>query len=167
MPASDGMRPASSGVKLTSDDFLLFPEDGKRHELIDGEHYVSASPATKHQRIAGNLYWLIRSHLEVHAVGTVMLSPFDVVLSFFDVVVPDLIYFSHERGRQILPATLATGAPELVVEIGSPSTRDRDETIKRRLYERCGVSEYWVVDPKFETAEAQPQCCRILITWHR
>ena len=161
------MRPASSGVKLTSDDFLLFPEDGKRHELIDGEHYVSASPATKHQRIAGNLYWLIRSHLEVHAVGTVMLSPFDVVLSFFDVVVPDLLYFTSARFKKIVGEKNAQGAPELVVKIGSPSTRDRDETIKRRLYERCGVSEYWVVDPKFETAEAQPQCCRILITWHR
>ncbi|RPI60270.1 MAG: Uma2 family endonuclease [Lysobacterales bacterium] len=136
-----------ASVKLTYDDFLLFPDDGKRHELIDGEHYVTASPNTRHQRVSGNLHWLLRSHLESHPIGRIFYAPFDIVLSRFDVVEPDLLYMTNARAAEILTAQHVTGSPELVIEIGSPSTRRRDETIKRRLYERSGVVEYWVVDP--------------------
>jgi hypothetical protein len=62
MPGEDAMKRADSGVKLTYDDFLLFPDDGKRHELIDGEHYVTPSPNTKHQRVSSNLHWMLRSY---------------------------------------------------------------------------------------------------------
>ena len=134
-------------VKLTYDDFLLFPDDGKRHELIDGEHYVTPSPNTKHQTVLGNLHFLIRTWLARHPVGRVFFAPFDVVFTQFDVVEPDLLYMSNERAAEILTEKHVTGAPEIVVEIASPGTRKRDETIKRRLYERSGVSEYWVVDP--------------------
>jgi Uma2 family endonuclease len=72
------------------------------------------------------------------------------VFSKFDVVVPDLLYLSNERAAQALTSANVQGVPELVVEIGSPGTRKRDETIKRRLYERAGVSEYWVVDPELD-----------------
>src|SRR5580765_2181470 len=147
MSGDDGVTGARAGVKLTYDDFLLFPDDGKRHELIDGEHYVTASPNTKHQRVSGNLHWLIRSYLEVHQIGQIFYAPFDVVFSHFDVVEPDLLYMSNARAVEILTATHVKGSPELVIEIGSPSTRGRDETIKRRLYERSAVDEYWVVDP--------------------
>jgi Uma2 family endonuclease len=141
------MTPTHPGVKLTYDDFLLFPDDGMRHELIDGEHYVTPSPNTKHQKVSGNLYWLIRSYLETHPIGEVFYAPFDVVLSRFDVVEPDLLYMSRERATQVLTPKNTQGAPELVIEIASRGTRKRDETIKRRLYERMKVSEYWVVDP--------------------
>ena len=60
----DAMTPAGSGVKLTYEDFLLFPDDGKRHELIDGEHYVTPAPNLRHQRISGNLFSLINSWLD-------------------------------------------------------------------------------------------------------
>jgi Uma2 family endonuclease len=146
----DGVTDAGSGQKLTYDDFLLFPDDGKRHELIDGEHYVTASPNTKHQRVVGNLYWMIRSHLEAHPIGEVFMAPYDVVFSNFDIVEPDLIYLSRERAAQVITRLHAKGVPELVVEISSPATRKRDETIKRRLYERVGVTEYWVVDPDLD-----------------
>jgi Uma2 family endonuclease len=146
----DDVTDAGSGVKLTYDDFLLFPDDGKRHELIDGEHYVTASPNTKHQRVVGNLHWMIRSHLEAHPIGEVFIAPYDVVFSNFDIVEPDLIYLSRERAAQVLTPLHAKGVPELVVEIGSPATRKRDETIKRRLYERAGVTEYCVVDPDLD-----------------
>jgi Uma2 family endonuclease len=106
---------AESRTKLTYDDFLLFPDDGKRHELIDGEHYVTPSPNLKHQSVLGNLYLLIGNWLREHRAGRVMLSPFDVVFTEFDVVEPDLSYLSNERAAQV---------------------------IKRRLYERSGVSEY-------------------------
>ncbi len=68
----------------------------------------------------------------------------------FDVVEPDLLYLSNERAAQVITAKHARGVPELVVEIASPATRKRDETVKRRLYERAGVSEYWVVDPEID-----------------
>jgi Uma2 family endonuclease len=150
MPGKDEVRPAQPGVKLTYDDFLLFPDDGQRHELIDGEHYVTPSPNTKHQQVLGNLYFLMRSYLESHPVGRVFFAPFDVVFSRFDVVEPDLLYMTHERAAEILTAAHTEGAPDLVIEIGSPATRKRDETIKRRLYERSRVSEYWVVDPELD-----------------
>jgi len=149
MPGRDDVRPAPD-VKLTYDDFLLFPDDGKRHELIDGEHYVTPSPNTRHQRISGRLYLLIGNWLEAHPVGQLFYAPFDVVFSNFDVVEPDLLYMSNARAAEILTVKHVSGVPELVIEIGSPGTRKRDETLKRRLYERTGVTEYWVVDPDLD-----------------
>ena len=143
------MRP-TPGVKLTYDDFLLFPDDGQRHELIDGEHYVTPSPRISHQAIVGNLHFAIRQYLEHSPMGQVFLSPLDVVFSDFDVVEPDLLYVSAARCREVLTVQNVRGAPDLVVEVGSPGTRRRDETIKRRLYERGGVAEYWIVDPELE-----------------
>jgi len=150
MPGSDDVRLSTPGVKLTYDDFLLFPDDGKRHELIDGEHYVTPSPGTKHQRISGNLFFLVRAWLEAHPSGQIFYAPYDVVFSQFDVVEPDLLYLSHARAAEVLTPLHARGVPELVVEIASKGTRKRDETIKRRLYERTGVTEYWVVDPALD-----------------
>jgi len=150
MHRSDDVNPTGSRVKLTYDDFLLFPDDGLRHELIDGEHYVTASPNMKHQRVSGNLYFLMRTWLEQQPVGQLFFAPFDVVFTRYDVVEPDLLYMSHARAKDVLTAANVQGVPELVIEIGSPSTRKRDETIKRRLYEREGVSEYWVVDPDID-----------------
>ena len=147
---SDSVRPPAAGVRLTYDDFVQFPDDGKRHELIDGEHYVTPSPNTKHQTIVTNLAVLLGSHLRQHRTGRLFTAPFDVVFSDFDVVEPDLLFVSKARQHDVLTAKHVRGAPDLVVEIGSPSTRRRDETIKRRLYERFGVSEYWVVDPELD-----------------
>jgi Uma2 family endonuclease len=150
VPRTDDRPLANPALKLTYEDFLLFPDDGKRHELIDGEHYVTASPNRRHQESLGNLHLVIGSWVKAERIGKVFLAPFDVVFSNFDVVEPDLIYVSNERAAEILTHANIQGVPELVVEIGSPSTRKRDETIKKRLYERSGVSEYWVVDPDIE-----------------
>lgn len=78
-------------------------------------------------------------------------APFDVVFSNFDVVEPDVLFVSDERATQIMTAKNVQGAPDLVVEVGSPSTRRRDEKLKQQLYERFGVSEYWVIDPELES----------------
>jgi Uma2 family endonuclease len=96
--------------------------------------------------------WPIRSRcrLEDHPIGQVYYAPYDIVFSRFDVVEPDLLYLSNERAAEVVTAKHVTGAPEIVIEIGSPGTRKRDETIKRRLYERSGVSEYWVIDPELD-----------------
>jgi Uma2 family endonuclease len=136
-------------VKLTYDDFVHFPDDGKRHELIDGEHYVTQSPNLKHQSIVGNLFGHIWSFLRERPVGTVFGAPFDVVFSDFDVIEPDVLFVSEAR-RKVLTSKNIQGAPDLVVEVGSPGTRRRDELIKHQLYERFGVSEYWVVDPDLD-----------------
>jgi Uma2 family endonuclease len=146
----DDARMSSPGVKLTYDDFLLFPDDGKRHELIDGEHYVTPSPNRKHQKVSLNISLMIGNWLEQHPIGQIYYAPFDVIFSTFDVVEPDLLYMSNERAAAVLTDDNVQGVPELVIEIGSPSTRQRDETIKRHLYERSGVSEYWVVDPEID-----------------
>jgi Uma2 family endonuclease len=146
------VEPGYSSTKLTYADYLRFPDDGLRHEIIGGEHYVTPSPATRHQRISRNLLFLIQSYLETHPIGEVFSAPFDVLLSEWDVVVPDLIYLSNERAH-FLTAKNLQGPPDLVVEILSPSTRSRDQKLKKTLYERVGAREYWLVDPKRDVVE--------------
>src|SRR5262249_25586645 len=124
-----------------------FPHDGQRHELIDGVHFVTPSPNILHQRLVGRLHLAIATWLQTHPIGEIFLSPLDVVFSQFDVVEPDLLYVSNEHAPAILTTLHVRGTPELVIEIGSPNTRKRDETLKRELYERAGVAEYWFVDP--------------------
>ena len=144
------MNTARPGVKLTYDYLLRLPEDRMRHELIDGVHYVTPPPNLNHQGISGNLYLLIASWLEVQPTGRIYYAPVDVVFSVFDVVEPDLLYASNGRMAEIATTKHLRGAPNLVIEIGSPSTRKRDETIKKGLYEQRGVDEYWIVDPRVD-----------------
>ena len=139
--------PATQPVKFTYDDFLHFPDDGKRHEIIDGEHHVTPSPNTKHQAVSMNLAAILWTYLKVHPIGAVFAAPFDVVFSDRDIVEPDLLYISRERSSVVTDQHVR-GAPDLVVEILSPGTRTTDEVTKRTLYERWGVNEYWVVDPE-------------------
>ena len=141
-----------SSTKLTYADYLLFPDDGLRHEIINGEHYMTPAPTIRHQRISGNLYFLIRSYLEKQPIGEVFAAPCDVLLSETDILVPDLIYISNQRSHLITSKNLQ-GAPELAIEILSPSTRRRDQRLKRDVYERAGVEEYWLVDPERDLVE--------------
>ncbi|MEO8682928.1 MAG: Uma2 family endonuclease [Vicinamibacterales bacterium] len=146
MPSS-----ARPDVRLTYDDFLLFPDDGMRHELIDGEHYVTPSPNRRHQKLLGRLNWALVDHLRAYpAQGEAYAAPFDVVFSHWDVVEPDLLVVTGDQ-LGILTDKNIVGAPALVVEILSPGTRKRDRTIKRGLFERSGVREYWMVDPDQNT----------------
>jgi Uma2 family endonuclease len=151
MGGEDTMHPAPRvDSRLTYEDFLLFPDDGQRHELIDGEHYVSPSPNRRHQRLSRRLILALGSFLESHPdAGEVFSAPFDVVLSNFDVVEPDLLLITGDQ-QDISTDTNVRGAPALVVEILSPSTRRVDEKTKRLLFERTGVREYWVVDPELD-----------------
>jgi Uma2 family endonuclease len=147
--SSDMPSKSAPPVKLTYEDFLLFPDDGKRHELIDGEHYVTPSPSLRHQTIVGNLFLALGKFLENHPIGRVWVAPLDVVLTKFDGVEPDLIYVSRERAS-VLTRQNIQGAPDLAVEILSPGTRKTDEVTRRRAYERCGIREYWVFDPELD-----------------
>jgi Uma2 family endonuclease len=140
-------------LRFTYEDYLLFPDDGRRHELIGGEHHVSPSPKKNHQRASANLQRCLSPFIHEHQLGFLYSAPFDVILSEEDVVQPDLIFVSRERSS-IEQDHGIVGAPDLIVEILSDSTRKTDETIKRKLYEWAGVSEYWVVDPVLETVKA-------------
>ena len=137
-------------LKLTYEDYERFPVDGKRHELIDGDHHVTPAPSRKHQYVSGWLQARLFSFVGERRLGHVYSAPFDVVLSEADVVQPDLLFVSNERKPRLTERNLQ-GAPDLVIEISSESTRRTDETTKRKLYERFGVREYWVVDPVLET----------------
>lgn len=138
-------------AKLTHDDYLLLPDDGLRHEILDGRHYVTASPVTRHQRVSMNLALLLAAFCREHELGEVLTAPLDVILSRHDVAQPDLVFVSTARSEIL--QDWVRGAPDLVIEILSPSTRRRDETLKRRIYRERGVLEYWIVDPDAETVK--------------
>ena len=140
-------------VRLTYDDLLLFPDDGKRHELIDGVHYVTPSPRLRHQVLVKRLLVAIDVYLAAHPqVGYVFVAPLDVVMSVHDIVVPDLIFIAGDQTGILTEANIQ-GAPALVVEVLSKRTRKRDVQIKRRLFEQRGVREYWLVDPELDTVQ--------------
>jgi Uma2 family endonuclease len=133
--------------RWTYRDLVALPDDHLRHELINGEHFVTPSPALSHQMILGRLFLALGTHVERENLGVVLVAPFDVRLSLFTVLVPDLIFFAAARFEQSVNKKHATAAPDLVVEILSPGTRRRDLGAKRAVYDREGVREYWMVDP--------------------
>jgi Uma2 family endonuclease len=138
--------------QLTYEDYLLFPDDGKRHEIIDGDHYVTPAPKTKHQTISLNLTIALGSFVKEHGLGLVLAALCDVILSDENVVQPDLLFISTSRAT-IVTEENVRGAPDLIVEIISEATRKKDEATKRKLYERFGVREYWIVDPELEVVK--------------
>jgi Uma2 family endonuclease len=141
------MHGARNRVRMTYDDLLRLPDDGLRHELINGEHFVTPAPSWKHQVVAANLHRLLAPYVYEHRCGIALFAPFDVVFTRYDVVEPDLLYFSNARRVEVVTEKNAQGGPDLAVEVLSPGTRRRDETLKRRLYERMKVPEYWIIDP--------------------
>lgn len=137
---------AVSARRLTAREFLRIPEDGKRHELIDGVHYVTPSPNVRHQELVGRLHLSIGTFLESRPhLGRIFL-PLDVVLSDHDVLEPDLLLVAADQQGILTKANLQ-GPPALAIEVLSPSTRTRDELVKRRLFDERGAREYWLVDP--------------------
>jgi Uma2 family endonuclease len=151
MAGSDPMPPSSPiDTRLTYEDLECFPDDGKRREIIDGDLYVTPSPSLRHQVLVGRLYMAIANYLSAHSgLGRVYLSPLDVVLSPHDVVEPDLLFVGSDQLDVLTPKNVQ-GPPALVIEVLSPGTRKTDEQVKRRLFARVGVREYWLVDPELD-----------------
>ena len=139
-------------IKFSVADYMSTPE-GSRYQLLDGEMILAAAPSTKHQDIVGLLYATILHFLSGRSIGRVFISPTDVVLSDHDVAQPDILFVSNERAAIITTANIQ-GAPDLVVEVLSPSTEEYDRGYKLSLYAPHGVREYWLVDPDTETVEA-------------
>lgn len=137
-------------IKLTYEDFCALPDDGKRYEILDGDLYMSPSPITVHQRIVGRLYSILDEHARKKGLGEAFVAPFDVVLDEHDIVVPDVSFVSKAKQGIITDANIQ-GAPDLVVEVLSPSTKGRDLRDKRNIYARCGVDWYWIIDPEDKT----------------
>ena len=140
-----------TSLKYTHADLLQFPDDGKRREIIDGEFYVTPSPVNYHQKILLNLTMAFGKFLETHPLGELRFAPLDVILSEHDVLEPDLLLVLNEH-RDILQDWVR-GAPDMVIEILSPSTEARDRSIKLKAYARYGVGEYWIVDPNAQVIE--------------
>lgn len=138
-------------VRFNYQDYCLLPED-KRYELIDGELYMAPAPGSRHQSVLRNLEFLMWTFVKANHLGQVFFAPFDVILSNEDVVQPDLLFVSQER-RDIISERGCEGPPDLVVEVLSPSSAQRDRVLKRKLYAQYGVREYWLVDIENETIE--------------
>ena len=136
---------SKSPVKLTYEDYKNTPED-ERYELLDGELVMSEAPRIVHQRSNVKLVSRMERFVDEGDLGEVFHAPTDVFLSDTAVVQPDLLFVSKERAHIITEQNIQ-GAPDLVVEILSPSTANRDWTVKRELYARHGVKELWIVDP--------------------
>lgn len=144
----------AEATRLTYEDYLVFPNDGRRWELIDGKRYVSPAPSTKHQAALFQLTHFVSIYLREHPVGRAFFAPFDVVLGESDVVQPDFLYIRKERLGLLIDNGIQ-GPPDLVVEILSESTRRLDEKVKLDLYERQDVAEYWIVDPALQRVEVR------------
>ncbi|CAN5310998.1 Uma2 family endonuclease [soil metagenome] len=132
---------------LTVGDYMSLPDDGTRYQLIEGELHMAPSPNRKHQLIAGEIFYALRQHLGEKGKNELYLAPFDVQLSDTTVVQPDICYFSKKRASRLTHHG-AEGAPDLVVEILSPSNAHLDLGVKREIYARSGVEELWIVDPE-------------------
>ena len=133
---------------LTVADLEVMPDDGNRYEIIEGEIQVSRAPGLTHQSVSGNLFTSIKDYLRSEPIGEVWATP-GIIFTDFNGVGPDLVYVSNERRRDIATGERITGAPELVIEIISPEIDNerRDRVIKRQLYAKFAVKEYWIVDP--------------------
>ncbi len=139
--------------QITWQDVQQAPEDGKRREAIGGELYVTAAPSLRHQRVAQRLERVLCRLLQDPGHGEVFRAPVGVEFpATGEGVQPDLLFASNRRSG-ILAEAWIKGAPDLVVEILSPTTEDRDRGLKRELYERQGVREYWIVDPEEDAVE--------------
>lgn len=147
---------AKTTIKFTYEDYKSLPEsETKRYELLEGELLMVPSPTPYHQDISRNLLRLLDDHVRRQSLGKVYAAPLDVVLGVGEereVVQPDLLFISKERA-EIIAEEEIRGAPDLVVEVLSPATAQRDRAYKRTLYARHGVKEYWLVDPETRTLE--------------
>ncbi len=145
------IHPRTGKVYFTYSDLQALPEypESPLFELINGVLYTAPSPSTVHQSISLNLTYQISKYLEKKSLGRLFHAPIDVILTETDVVVPDLFFISKERFHLITPKNIQV-APDFIIEILS-TNRDRDLVIKKQLYERHEVMEYWVVDPDNKT----------------
>ena len=137
---------------MTYDQLCLLPEDRNRYELFGGELVMTPSPAARHQEIVGKLHVLLAVYVQNNSLGKVYVAPLDAIFDPYTVLQPDILYVSRERVPEIVKERIE-GAPDLVVEVLSPSTFYNDLRRKMAVYSQFGVQEYWIVDPEMQTFE--------------
>lgn len=136
----------------TYNHYAALQEDGHRYEVINGVLYILPSTTALHQSAVGLvLYYFIR-HIQIPGLGRTYIAPFDVELAPDIVVQPDVVVVLNAGREKIIPSRIV-GAPDLVVEVSSPSTVGYDRRQKQDAYARAGVSEYWIVDSTAQTVE--------------
>ena len=144
------MAPATSRPPKTVDDYMALPDD-VRAELISGELYVTPSPTSRHQTVVQRLHLALAPPVESGELGTVFLAPLDVHLPTGDIVQPDVLLVRQENLRII--QDWIRGVPDLVIEVVSKTHAEGDRIVKRGVYERAQVPEYWLVDPRSRSVE--------------
>jgi Uma2 family endonuclease len=137
---------------FTYQDYLDLPEDGNRYEVINGELIMVAAPNTGHQIISAYIEVELYNFVKTKQLGQVLDAPIDVILSESNVVQPDILFISKENSSIITEKNIA-GAPDLIIEIISPSSAYYDLLEKKELYAVHGVREYWIVEPKKQWIE--------------
>ncbi len=141
-------------VRLTYEDYAALPDDGRRYELHEGELSVTPSPGVSHQEILGNLFVILRGHVNARGLGKVLFAPVDCILESITVVQPDLVFIDTAR-LSVISDRGIEGTPTLAVEVVSPSSAGIDRRRKLQLYARYAVPYYWIVDPPARTIEAR------------
>ena len=154
----------------TVEDVRAMPDDGNRYEVIAGELFVTPAPNLRHQTVLARLYLLIGNYVDRHHLGLALFAPTDVVLGPTTLVEPDLLFVRAVR-LGIATAQEFKAAPDLAIEVISPSSSRADRGRKRALYQDEGVTEYWIVDPELEHVEvwrpgaATPELHRETLSW--
>jgi Uma2 family endonuclease len=136
---------------VTEEDYFKLPETNRIIELSEGRLIITPSPTTEHQKILGNLYFVIKGYIMAKKLGEVVMSPMDVRLWKGNIRQPDIVYMSIEHIDRITKQYF--GIPDLVVEMLSESTAKNDKEDKFYEYEKAGIPEYWIVDPETKTIE--------------
>jgi Uma2 family endonuclease len=132
---------------MTVEDLDAMPEDGNRYEVIEGELFVSRAPGLPHQIVSGNIFYEFRKYLDEYPVGTVVATP-GLVFAKYSGVIPDIVFFTHQRGKEIISGERLVAPPDIVIELLSAGHENitRDRVAKRQLYSKYAVNEYWIVD---------------------
>lgn len=135
-------------------DYARLPDDGMRYEVIRGELFMSPAPRPLHQVVITLISYFLVEFLRVNRLGKSFVSPIDVVLpqQLGDPVQPDIVFIANER-LSIVGELNIQGAPDLVMEVLSPSNPEYDRTLKYEIYAEAGVPEYWIIDPHERTIE--------------
>ncbi|MBI4501778.1 MAG: Uma2 family endonuclease [Gemmatimonadetes bacterium] len=162
--------PVPHGSITTIEELLALPEDGLRHELLDGEHVVTPAPEYPHQSALAGVYNVLYRVVGGRDDLQLLWSPADIVLGPKTLVQPDLFVLRVQPGKPFR-SWKEVGTPLLVIEALSPSTAPRDRGKKRRIYQRAGVAEYWIVDldarliERWRPDDARPEIIDQIMRW--
>jgi Uma2 family endonuclease len=147
---AEALRDSYAGLRMAAEEFFRLPEDERRYELVDGVVILSPSPTPKHQSVSGEIYRQLANYLIDHPIGKAFLETdayFDKGPTGGDLVYrADVVFVRADRVQDM--EDRLEGPPDLVVEVVSPDSRRFDSQTKKEDYRRCGVLEYWLVDPR-------------------